>query len=243
MVFQGTVLGTTLWNIFFADVQGTGKEHGCKEQCFADDLSTCKSYRRDVANEEILKDMHDCQASVHEWGVTNRVSFDPAKEEFAVLSPQDGHGNTFRLLGPLIDPKLLMHECLDKVYRKAKAKSRSLLRCRKFFDLYDLLLLFKAHVRSQVEWVYGAVFHSAPSGFARLDSIQTSFLHHIGVQEDVAFLRYNLAPWQIRRDIGMLGVLWKISRGTAHRDMCALFPMCAVSGNLRTRSDHRRHPR
>ena len=136
-----------------------------------------------------------------------------------------------------------MHECLDKVYRKAKAKSRSLLRCRKFFDLYDLLLLFKAHVRSQVEWVYGAVFHSAPSGLARLDSIQTSFLHHIGVQEDVAFLRYNLAPWQIRRDIGMLGVLWKISRGTAHRDMCALFPMCAVSGNLRTRSDHRRHSR
>jgi hypothetical protein len=155
--------------------------------------------------------MRACQESVHDWGVTNRVCFDPAKEEFAVLSPQDGHGSAFRLLGPVIDPKLLMHETLDKVYRKAKAKSRALLRCCKFFDRYDLLLLFKAHMRSQVEWVYGAVFHAAPSMLARLDSIQTSFLSHIGLHEEEAFASHNLAPWQIRRDIGMLGVLWKFS--------------------------------
>jgi hypothetical protein len=173
------------------------------------------------------------------------VSFDPAKEEFVVLSPDDGFGSTFRLLGPLIDTKLLMNECIDKLYRKAKPKARALLRCRRFFSVYELLVLFKSHVRSQIEWCTGAFYHAAPSKIAWLDTVHTSFLSHIGLDEREAFLRYNLAPWQLRRDIGMLGVLWKVSRGLAHQDLCALFSLCPrpIVDNRRTRSDHRRHDR
>ena len=244
MVFQGTVFGPGLWNIFFADVQGAAECGGFRERRFADDLSTSKSFNRNVDNETILDELHACQQSVHEWGVTNCVRFDPAKEEFVILSPEGGHGMTFRLLGPLIDPKLLMHECIEKLYRKAKAKSRALLRCRRFFGIFDLLVLFKAHVRSQVEWCYGAIFHAAPSKLAWLDSVQERFLCHIGVSETDAFMKFNLAPWKLRRDIGMLGVLWKLSRGKGHPDMLALFPLCVNGPNkLRTRSDHRRHAR
>ena len=244
MLFQGTVLGSTLWNIFFSDVHDAAEQNGCRERRFADDLSTSKSFPKDADNDDILGDLRACQASVHQWGVVNRVSFDPAKEEFAILSPTDGHGATFRLLGPLIDQKLLMDECIDKLYRKTKPKARALLRCRRFYSVPDLLLLFKAHVRSQVEWCYGAIYHAAPSKLKWLDSVQCSFLAHLGISEFDAFLRFNLAPWQMRRDIGMLGVLWKVSRGAAHKDMCALFPMCpAPSRNPRTRADHRRHRR
>ena len=136
-----------------------------------------------------------------------------------------------------------MHACIDKIYRKAKAKSRALLRCRRFFSTLDMLVLFKAHVRSQVEWVYGAIYHAVPTKLAWLDAIQSSFLRHLDLSEDFAFSRYNLAPWKLRRDIGMLGVLWKISHGKAHSDMCSLFPLCARSANVRTRRDHRRHSR
>ena len=38
-VFQRTVLGPTLWNIFFADVHGPAEQNGAKERRFADDLS------------------------------------------------------------------------------------------------------------------------------------------------------------------------------------------------------------
>ena len=75
-----------------------------------------------------------------------RVAFDPLKEEFAVLATRSGDAQTFRVLGPLLDEKLLMHECIEKLYRKAKSKVRALLRCRRFSSTGDMLSLFKAHV-------------------------------------------------------------------------------------------------
>ena len=124
-----------------------------------------------------------------------------------MLAARGGDAQTFRLLGPVLDEKLLMHECIDKLYRKAKQKARALLRCRRFFSIKDMLVLFTAHVRSLVEWCNGAIYHAAPSKLARLDSVQTSFLQHLELDERHAFLDFNLAPLRLRRDIGMLGVL------------------------------------
>ena len=72
--------------------------------------------------------------------------------------------------------------------------------------------------------------------------MQNSFLNHLGLGDRDAFLRFNLAPLQLRRDVGMLGALWKVSRGIAHPDLCALFPLCPIPPLiLRTRADHHRH--
>ena len=181
---------------------------------------------------------------MHAWGRKDRVTFEPSKEEFIILDPRDGHGQPFRLLGPVIDNQLRMGAAIDKLYRKAKPKARALLRCRRYFCLFDVLLLFKAHVRSQIEWCYAAIYHAAPSLLFRLDSVQVSFLDHLGLSEREAFGQYNVAPLQLRRDICMLGVLWKIAHGKAHVHYLALFPMCG-SGvpSQRTRSTVRRHNR
>ena len=137
-----------------------------------------------------------------------------------------------------------MSECIAKLYRKAKPKARALLRCRRYYSISDLLLLYKAHVRSQIEWCNGAIFHAARGKLDWLDSVQTSFLRHLSLNESGAFLQHNLAPLQLRRDIGMLGVLWKVSRAAAHPDMCALLPLCPrSSATRRTRFDSRRHDR
>ena len=136
-----------------------------------------------------------------------------------------------------------MDECIAKLYRKAKPKARALLRCRRYFSVRDLLMLYKAHVRSQIEWCNGAVFHAARSRLEWLDSIQVSFLRHLDLSESNAFLKHNVAPMQLRRDIGMLGVLWKVSRNQAHPDLCALLPMCPKPNRHRTRFDNRRHER
>ena len=70
--------------------------------------------------------------------------------------------------------------------------------------------LVKTHVRSQIEWCYGAIFHAAPSKLERLDTVQSSFLRHMEINERQAYLEFNLAPLQLRLDIGMFGVLYKI---------------------------------
>ena len=101
------------------------------------------------------------------------MSFDPLEESFAILAPAGGDAQPFRLLGPTLDEKLLMHDCTDKLRRKAKPKARVLLRCRRFYSDADMLFLFKTHVRNQIEWCYGAIFHVAQSKLKRLETVQS----------------------------------------------------------------------
>ena len=44
MVFQGTVLGPPLWNVFFADVAKAVNKNGSCESVFADDLNAFKAF-------------------------------------------------------------------------------------------------------------------------------------------------------------------------------------------------------
>ena len=53
---------------------------------FADDLNVSKAYPRTVTNDDVLSDLHKTQREIHAWGARNRVSFDPLKEEFALLA-------------------------------------------------------------------------------------------------------------------------------------------------------------
>ena len=80
MVFQGTVLGPALWNIYFRDVQSAAETLGGKESKFADDLNVTKTFTADTPNDTIFQELHECQKCVHKWGVSNKVTFDETKE-------------------------------------------------------------------------------------------------------------------------------------------------------------------
>ena len=104
---QGTVLGPSPWSVFFADVHELAERNDAKENKFADDLSISKHYSSTTANGAVLTDLRCSQADIHAWGRSNRVSFDPLKEEFAVLAARGGDAQTFRLLGPVLDEKTI----------------------------------------------------------------------------------------------------------------------------------------
>ena len=79
----------------------------------------------------------------------------------------------------------------------------------------------------------------------KLDKLQSRFLRNIGVDEDEAFLNksYNLAPLQLRRDIGALGLLHKIQLGDIHEDFETLIPKLVHPFQANTRFGGRRHGR
>ena len=246
MVYQGTVLGPLLWNIFFADVSDAVlAQDDFLDAKFADDLSACKEFPVDTENADVLNELHSCRASVHAWGKRNRVAFDGSKEEFCVLDANFGHGRPFRLLGPIIDSKLRMHECVDKVYKRAKPKARRLLRARRFFSQRDLITQFKTHIWGLVESVTPALYHAAPTVLAKIDRIQSSFVAKLGLTDRDAFLRHGLHPLCLRRDVAMLGVLYKCAHGKAHPDLSELFPRVGVTRDVQiaTRLFQRLHSR
>ena len=57
-----------------------------------------------------------------------------------------------------------------------------------------LIMLYKSHVLSFVEYRTAAIYHARRDMLNRLDEIQRRFLRHVGVSELDALMDLNLAP-------------------------------------------------
>ena len=150
-VFQGTVLGPPLWNIFFSDVTQPASSLGGDPSLFADDLAMFQKFAKTETNEQIHRHMHLCRTRVHKWGRVNRVAFDPSKEHVVVIHPTLGEGDPFKLLGLLIDHKLIMDVGIEKILSQARPKIRAILRTKPHYNVAELITQFKTHIWGIVE--------------------------------------------------------------------------------------------
>ena len=242
-IFQGTVLGPPLWNVFFEPIDSAVLSQKFKVAKFADDLTAYRYFKRSTPNDVILDDLKACQVATHNWGVQTRVSFDTSKEYFCILDRQDPFGDVFKLLGVLIDPKLSMAQEVQRIRKKASPKIKAILANRHFFDVKGLMHQYKAHALSQLEFSAGAIYHAADTHLDVLDKLQHGFLREIGLTIEQAFLDHNLAPLRLRRDIAVMGLLHKIQLGEAHADFSLLFQQDVYERAAFTRHNARRHRR
>ena len=65
MIFQGTVLGPILWNLFFANAQNAVTDMNFESIVYADDLNSFKYYQNFISDATILSDLNDMQISLH----------------------------------------------------------------------------------------------------------------------------------------------------------------------------------
>jgi hypothetical protein len=226
-VFQGTVLGPTLWNVFFHDVALAATWHGAQESMFADDLNAFKSYAITVTPESIINDMQKTRTE-DRWGHRNRVTFDASKEHIVIIHPQQGSGDNFKLLGCLVDTKLSMQPAIDAIIAHVRPKINALLRTRGFYDHANMFAQYKTHIWGYTEYHNGAIFHAASSELAKLDRLQKHYVHELSLTEESAFMYYNFAPPSLRRDIGILGFLHKRVLGECHNAIALMFPFIPV---------------
>ena len=229
-VFQGTVLGPPLWNIFYEDARHAVNCKGYIESVFADDFNCWKPFKlrhSAVASDQghALHDLQEVQRELHKWGAANRVIFDPSKESFHLLHSRFQHGDDFKLLGVVFDTQLLMHRAAREIATEAGWRLQTLLKVRRFFTTPEIFRLYKAQVLSYIEGCTPAIFHAAPSVLDRIDRVQRRFLREMGFTEAEALELYSLAPLPCRRDMAMLGTLHKITLGLAPHQLSALFPI------------------
>ena len=238
-VFQGTVLGPVLWNLFYEDARQAANKLNFLESVFADDFicwrgftfhSTIAERALSTADrqEYALGKLREVQRELHKWGEAHRVLFDPSKESYHILHKRFSHGENFKLLGVVFDPALLMHEAVRSVATEAGWRLQTLLRVRRFFTTPETFRMYKAQVLSYVESGTPALYHAAPSVLNRIDMVQRRFLRELGVSEVAALNDYRLAPLESRRDMAMLGALHKVTLGLAPAQLMALFPAKAA---------------
>ena len=245
MVFQGTVWGPALWNCFFEDARFAINAEGFDEVVFADDCNAFKAYSRQVSNDIILEDLRDCQASLHRWGLANQACFDPAKESFSIISTTDAHGEPSRILGIDFDAKLQMGSAIHACAVEASWKLRTIVRTRRFYTDAELVLFFKSHILSFIEYRTPAVYHAATTTLRPLDQILCNFLKQVNVSDMDALMHFGLAPLRTRRDIAMLGVIHRSVLGHGPAQFQNFFKLKPVTTRSRRRwhSKHLDDPR
>ena len=119
MVFQGTVWGPTLWNVFYEDAALPIRDNSFTEVVYADDLNAYAEVDKDISNTEAFEQARTCQTLFHTWGRANQVSFDASKESFHVLSQHEPEGEDFKLLGVLFDCQLRMEGAVKELAQEA----------------------------------------------------------------------------------------------------------------------------
>jgi hypothetical protein len=218
MVYQGTVWGPTLWNIFYEDARRAILEWLFTAIVYADDLNAYRIFVSTPPNANIEKLMTSCQRELHQWGRANQVAFDPAKESRHILSTDEPSGHDFKILGVIFDATLSMERAVEEVVVEAGWKLRMLIRTRRFYSDGDLVSLYKAHLLSYLEYRTPSVYHARREALEKLDRVQSRFLADLGIPEVEALLQFNLAPLSTRRDIAMLGLLHRtiLGKGPSH---------------------------
>ena len=226
MVFQGTVLGPSLWNVYYADAKAAVNAKGFQELVYADDLNCWKAFDRVTPNKEVLAAAGECQRELHKWGASNRVVFDPGKESVHVVSTTSPEGGNFTILGVEFDPKLVMRDAVTDLVTHCRWKLQQLLRGRRYFSVKATVQLYKAHLLSFLEYRTPALYHASPSVLAPLDQLQRHLLHELGLTEEDALVHFALAPLQVRRDVAMLGV---VHRAALRKGPPQLWPFFALA--------------
>jgi hypothetical protein len=213
MVFQGTVLGPQLWNLFFEDAANAINEVMFQEVVYADDLNAYQVVPGTTSVEQATKSLDRVQEELHKWGSANQVVFDPTKESKHVLSRSEPNGVDFKLLGVTFDCRLNMDVAVRGLAGKVKWKILMLLRSRKSFSTEDLIVQYKQQVLSFIEYRSSAIYHATTTVLNQVDVLQDRFLRELGITREAALMDFSLAPLSMRRDIGLLGLLHRSALG------------------------------
>ena len=105
-----------------------------------------------------------------------------------------------------------------------------------------MITQYKTHVLCLLEINPGGFYHAADSILEPIETLQGHFLKEMGVTRENAFKDYNLLPLSTRRDIGMLGLIFKSVHGLAHDDLQQLFPRAGpVVHGYETKLQQNRH--
>jgi len=218
MVFQGTVWGPMLWNVFYGDASKAIRKKSFTEIVFADDLNAFKRYDSKVETDTILKEMEACQNELHEWGKANQVTFDAKKESQHILSRKRPYGSSFKLLGVQFDCKLLMIDTVFELVKDCRWKLNAVLRTKRFNNGLQLMTLYKAQLLSYIEYRTAAIYHACQHSLDALERVQGRLLEAVGMTEVEALTVCRLAPLSARRDMALLGLIHRtvLGRGPSH---------------------------
>ena len=186
--------------------------------CYADDCSLV--YVIDESNRStVVANVNRDLALLEDWGVEWHVSFEPTKTHSIVISRKDtpfvasgvrfmdeeiGAVEEMKLVGFIFDCKMTMAPMVDHVARKARAKLAAICRLRQHLDDKNLEQMYKAFVRSTIEYGNLVYMSAATSNKQKVDRVQAR-------AEKVG--GFTVESLDSRRSAALIGFVFKLLDG------------------------------
>ena len=181
---QGSVLGPILWNVYFDDLlRGLPVA-----SAYADDCTLTHSYTREETA-DVINATNRQLGDIMAWGSRWQVKFASEKTQAMVISRSREDArllqgklkfgvdtleikDAINILGMEVDSKLCFDRHLESVARRASMRVTLLRRVRHLLDADGLLRLYKAQVRSVMEYSPLSWMSSAQCHLSLLDKVQ-----------------------------------------------------------------------
>jgi len=155
------------------------------------------------------------------WGITWHVSFEPTKTHSIVLSRKAATGRfnpagirfmgepveaveEMKLVGFIFDPGMTLKPMIDHVARKARVKLGAIRRLQHHLDSHNLEAMYKAFVRSAIEYGNLEYMSAGDTHTGRLDKIQSAAERMGG---------FKVESLRSRREASLIGFVFKLLDG------------------------------
>ncbi|XP_071823189.1 uncharacterized protein [Apostichopus japonicus] len=133
------------------------------------------------------------------------------------------------ILGVTIDSKLTWAKHISKVSSRAGQKLGSLRKVANKLDIRGRATVYKAQVRSVMEYASLSWMSASPTTLGLLDSIQKKALRIIGTSEEKVRTELNISSLHQRRQVAAATVLYKMHTNSCPPDLKAMLPQPFVA--------------
>ena len=236
---QGGKWSAPLWDFEISTLEDLGLKGWLMS--YADDCALVfeiSAVNRDSVIQTVNQDLDMLEA----WGIKWQVSFEPTKTHSMVLSRKGSasfnpSGIRFmgkpiekvaemKLVGFIFDPTMSMKPMIDHVARKARTKLSAICRLKQHLDHKNLEQMYKAFVRSSIEYGNLVYMSAAASTKTKLDRVQTAA---------AKMGQFEVESLGSRRQAGLIGFVFKLLDGDGRGMLNEFIPSLVEPALSKTR--------
>jgi hypothetical protein len=248
---QGGIWSPCLWDVAVNDL--SQQLLTCECFNYADDSTLAAIFDSLEALTELIIKVNADMEALRVWGLANNLTFDPGKNKFLVVSKRHHDfseidtlvmggitvkyayedmklklGSALKIVGFTFDKGLSWSKMISSLASKARSQLGALWRLRSVMDSSNLEIMYKAFVRSIMEYGGLEYMSAAETHLAKLDAVQHS------AQKICSSVFEDLS---CRREASVFGMLCKMLDGEVRGDLKDFIPQFAsAQHNRRGRS-------
>ena len=239
---QGGIWSPNFWDVAVNDL--SQQIRNCSSINYADDSALVAVFERVEQLQQLINGLNEDMERLRVWGLKNNLTFDPKKNSYLVISRAHhdfsqidslqmggfrvkyAPEGDMKLVGFIFDRRLSWSTMISNLASKARQQLGALWRLCPVMDSQNRQQMYKAFVRSIMEYGGMEYMAAAKTHLAKLDVVQRS-------AERICGSVGAFEPLGVRRECSLFGMLCKMLDGEVRGGLNDFIPEFAGVSEVR----------